>query len=68
MVPVAEYNTRMEAEIIANLLCSFGMEGWIHCDDLGGLGPAQSLQHGVRVLVATNDAKRARSILRKENQ
>ena len=66
LVAIGEFNTRLEAEITVNLLGSFDVESWISTDDLGGLGPAQALQHGVRVLVEEKDFERARSILDRE--
>jgi len=60
---VAEFDNRMQAEIVVNLLRSFGIQSWIVADDLGGIGPGQSFLHGVKVVVEAADSARARGVL-----
>ena len=62
-VVVAEFDNRLEAETVLNLLSGFGVSGWIVADDLGGIGPGQSFLHGVKVIVDSEDLERARQVL-----
>jgi hypothetical protein len=52
----------MEAELIAGLLRSNGVDAAVSADDAGGQEPQLQLQ-GVRVLVASTDEAAARELL-----
>jgi len=57
------FPNRIEAEIVAGLLESEGVEAMVVADDAGGAYPSLQFFHGVRLLVAAADAYRAREIL-----
>ncbi len=58
------FPNRIEAEIVAGLLESEGVEAMVLADDAGGAYPSLQLYHGVRLLVYREDEARAREILR----
>jgi hypothetical protein len=62
-IPIAEFSNRTQAEMLIQLLESFGIESWISADDLGGVGPAQSFIRGVKVMVYPEDYAKAREIV-----
>jgi hypothetical protein len=61
-VTVAVATSQFEAELIAGLLHSNGLDAAVSADDAGGQEPQLQLQ-GVRVLVAWSDEAAARQIL-----
>jgi hypothetical protein len=61
-VPVAVVASRTEAELIAGLLRSNGLNAAVSADDAGGQDPQLQLE-GVRVLVAPADETLARQLL-----
>jgi hypothetical protein len=61
-VTVAVATSQFEAELIAGLLHSNGLDAAVSADDAGGQEPQLQLQ-GVRVLVARSDEAAARQIL-----
>jgi len=61
-VPVAVVSSRTEADIIAGLLQSHGIEAFVSAGDAGGQEPQWQLK-GVRVLVAPADAADAQELL-----
>jgi len=61
-VAVAVVTSEFEAELIAGLLQSNGLDATVSADDAGGQEPQLQLQ-GVRVLVSPADAGAARQIL-----
>jgi hypothetical protein len=61
-VTVAVATSQFEAELIAGLLQSNGLDAAVSADDAGGQEPQLQLQ-GVRVLVARSDEAAARQIL-----
>ncbi|HEX5198418.1 MAG TPA: DUF2007 domain-containing protein [Actinoplanes sp.] len=61
-VPVASMSSRAEADIVAGLLQSEGIDARVTADDAGGALGSLQLE-GVQVLVAPDDAARARQIL-----
>jgi hypothetical protein len=61
-VTVAVATSQFEAELIAGLLHSNGVDAAVSADDAGGQEPQLQLQ-GVRVLVAQSDEAAARQIL-----
>jgi len=61
-VAVAVVTSQFEAELIAGLLQSNGLDAAVSADDAGGQEPQLQLQ-GVRVLVSPADAGAARQIL-----
>ena len=61
-VAVAVVTSQFEAELIAGLLQSNGLDAAVSADDAGGQEPQLQLQ-GVRVLVSPADAAAARQIL-----
>jgi type III secretory pathway lipoprotein EscJ len=61
-VSVAVVASRTEAELIVGMLRSHGVHAQLSADDAGGVDLALQAQ-GVRVLVPTDDARRARDLL-----
>jgi hypothetical protein len=61
-VPVAVVTSRIEADLIAGMLRSNGLQAVVSADDAGGQYP-QWQQDGVRVLVAPSDEASARELL-----
>jgi hypothetical protein len=61
-VAVAVATSQFEAELIAGLLHSNGLDAAVSADDAGGQEPQLQLQ-GVRVLVARSDEAAARQVL-----
>jgi Putative prokaryotic signal transducing protein len=61
-VAVAVVTSQFEAELIAGLLQSNGLDAAVSTDDAGGQEPQLQLQ-GVRVLVSPADEATARQIL-----
>jgi hypothetical protein len=61
-VAVAIVTSQFEAELIAGLLQSNGLDGAVSADDAGGQEPQLQLQ-GVRVLVSPADVVAARQVL-----
>jgi hypothetical protein len=61
-VAVAVVTSQFEAELIAGLLQSNGLDAAVSADDAGGQEPQLQVQ-GVRVLVSPADAGAARQIL-----
>ena len=61
-VAVAVVTSQFEAELIAGLLQSNGLDAAVSADDAGGQEPQLQLQ-GVRVLVSPADAVATRQIL-----
>ncbi len=62
-VPVADVNSRTEADLIVGLLESHGVPAFASTDDAGGQEPQWQLSGGVRVLVAPSDVTTARQLL-----
>ncbi|MCL4503867.1 MAG: DUF2007 domain-containing protein [Deltaproteobacteria bacterium] len=58
------FPNRIEAEMAAGLLASEGVEAMVVADDAGGAYPSLQFVRGVRLMVAAEDAYRAREILR----
>jgi hypothetical protein len=58
------FHSRIEAEMAAGLLESEGVEAMVLADDAGGAYPSLQFVRGVRLMVAAEDAYRAREILR----
>lgn len=58
------FPNRIEAEMAAGLLESEGVEAMVVADDAGGAYPSLQFVRGVRLMVAAEDAYRAREILR----
>ena len=61
-VCVAVVASRTEAELLAGLLRSHGVEAAVQADDAGGQYPQMQVD-GVRVLVAPSDEASARRLL-----
>ena len=62
MIEVGAYRTRSDAEFAQATLASEGIQSVIAADDAGGAYPFD-LSGGARLLVAEEDAERARAIL-----
>jgi hypothetical protein len=62
MIEVGTYRTRSDAEFAQATLASEGIQSVIAADDAGGAYPFD-LSGGARLLVAEEDAERARAIL-----
>jgi type III secretory pathway lipoprotein EscJ len=64
-VVAAVVGSRQEAELIVGMLKNHGIRAALSADDAGGVDLALQAQ-GVRVLVADEDAPRARQLLHDE--
>lgn len=64
---VARPGSAVEAQLIAGMLESFGIEAVVSADDAGGNEPQFQLTAGVRVLVARADAPQARTLIAEAN-
>jgi hypothetical protein len=62
-VSVAQCPSEVEAALAVAVLGSYGIEAVVSRDDAGGMQPGLSFVHGVKVLVAAEDAAEARRIL-----
>lgn len=60
---VAQVPSTLEAELIAGLLRTNGIEAAVSSDDVGGNEPQLQLTQGVRVLVAAEDESDARQLI-----
>ena len=60
---VARPQSTIEAQLIVGMLESEGLAAAASSDDAGGLEPQLQLTQGVRVLVAPEDAARARQLI-----
>jgi hypothetical protein len=62
-VSIAECTSEADAAITVAVLGAYGIEAVVSRDDAGGMQPGLSFVHGVKVLVAAEDAAEARRIL-----
>ncbi len=62
-VVLETFPNRIEAEMAAGLLEAEGIEARVMADDAGGAYPMLQFIRGVRLLVAPEDAYRARQVL-----
>jgi hypothetical protein len=61
---VANFRTRMEAELARNMLAGEDIPAYVNADDAGGWRPDLLLgAGGVRLVVREQDADRARELL-----
>jgi Putative prokaryotic signal transducing protein len=65
LVPVAEYATRSEAEVVQGLLASAGIDSSLSADDAGGAYPFV-LSGGAQLLVDEDDAEAASELIASE--
>jgi len=63
-VVLETFASRIEAEMAAGLLESEGVEAMVMADDACGTLPPLQFVRGVRLMVAAEDAYRARQILK----
>ena len=63
-VVLETFPNRIEAEMAAGLLESEGVPAMVMADDAGGAYPSLQFVRGVRLMVAAEDAYRAREILK----
>lgn len=63
-VVLETFYSRIEAEMAAGLLESEGIPALVMADDAGGAYPSLQFVRGVRLMVAAEDAYRAREILK----
>ena len=61
-VTVRTFQSTMEAEIAKGALEAAGIQAFVQADDAGGMRPHLQ-QHGVALMVATEDAARAERVL-----
>jgi hypothetical protein len=64
---VAQASSLVEAQLIVGMLQSNGIHATTSTDDAGGSEPQWQLTQGVRVLVAAQDAARARKLVEDAN-
>lgn len=62
-VVLQEFSSRMEAEIVKELLVSSGIDALVVADDCGAVDPALQFGQGVRLLVMVADAREAQMLL-----
>ena len=62
-VVIARVPSLVEAQLIVGMLESAGIAAVTSSDDAGGFDPQLQLTQGVRVLVSTEDAQRARQLI-----
>jgi Putative prokaryotic signal transducing protein len=62
-VVLQEFGSRMEAEIVKELLVSNDIEALVVSDDCGAVDPALQFGRGVRLLVLATDASEAQMLL-----
>ncbi|MAI80844.1 MAG: hypothetical protein CL917_18025 [Deltaproteobacteria bacterium] len=60
---IESYSDKSFAEAAISLLASEGIEAVVHSDDAGGELPNLGFARGIRLLVLSKDAERARMIL-----
>ena len=63
LVAVGTYPNKIDAEIAQGALEAADIDAMVAADDAGGLQPGLWVGEGVRVLVRTEDAERAKEIL-----
>lgn len=63
LVCIKNFNTRIDAELIKGLLETNGINSFISSDDMGGVGPHIAAS-GVKLMVAPEDAEKAKEMLR----
>ena len=64
LVAVGTYPNKIDAEIAQGALEAADIDAMVAADDAGGLQPGLWVGEGVRLLVRTEDAERAKEILR----
>ena len=62
-VVLREFSSRVEAEIVKELLVSNGIDALVVSDDCGAVDPALQFGRGVRLLVTATDASEAQLLL-----
>ncbi len=62
-VVLREFRSRIEAEIVKELLISNGIDALVVSDDCGAVDPALQFGQGVRLLVMAPDAREAELLL-----
>jgi len=67
MISLAAYESELEAEIARGHLESAGIDAIVSKDDAGGMLPSLHEAEGVRVLVWSEDVRRARVVLREKS-
>lgn len=60
---VARVTSIVEAQLIAGMLESEGIQAAVSADDVGGFEPQLQLSQGVRVLVSAEDEAQARRLI-----
>jgi len=69
LVSIASFRTRAEAELAKNSLAAAGIRAMVTADDAGDAHPElRFTTGGARVLVAPQDAARARELLSAEGK
>jgi hypothetical protein len=63
-IVLATFPNRIAAEMAAGVLESEGIEALVMADDAGGAYPMLQFIRGVRLMVAPEDAYRAREVLK----
>ena len=62
-VVLQEFSSRVEAEIVKELLVSHGIDARVISDDCGSVDPALQFGRGVRLIVTATDAHEAQLLL-----
>jgi len=62
-IVLRQFSYRAEAEIVRELLQANGIEAYVVSDDCGAVDPALQFGRGANLLVAEDDADRARQLI-----
>ena len=62
-IVLREFSSRVEAEIVKELLVSHGIDALVVSDDCGAVDPALQFGRGVRLLVTATEASEAQMVL-----
>ena len=68
VIIVRSFNSELEADIAQGALEAFGIECMLSRDDCGGQRPHLLMGAGIRLLVRSGDAERAKEVLASQTE
>ncbi len=68
MTQIYVASTQIEADIIASLLRSQGIEVFLRSDNTGGVDPSLTLIHGIAIFVKEEEAQAALALIEDSTQ
>ena len=68
VITVRSFNSELEADIAKGALEAFGIECMLSRDDCGGQRPHLLMGAGIRLLVRSGDAERAKEVLASQTE